>query len=432
MKGVTFKIVDLAIVAVTILFVANIPEVILARRIGLFPYHFYVGAIGLFFSFAIFSKVFLNISRINMYVISWFAFLILISALSLLTIRGDQVAIDTLITTTLFALIAITFTLCLTDRSRIESCLLGVFIATILLVLGTFVEFFNPDIKFRADVLWESKYEIGEIQRIGGLNGNPNANAYAMSLALFVGQLILPKPVRLIFSLVVGLAVATTASRSGIAIWIMVFLVSAILGLYGKGFSITRVLSLAMVPLILILLVSGQMPAIFETLGLTEYMPKETLVRFSSSFLDQVDEGSGQARLEVAAFLWEQFSSNPIFGIGLGQSGSGVSEFGIASHNMLLRMAAEMGIIGLLLYVGMICIPVFTRSMFGFVFIALFFCTNMFTNTSFDKPIFAILVPVACLYFASDRHSKRRKATAHGSRRLRRRSRKRAHVDGAY
>ena len=408
MKGGVSNITNLVILSFTIFFVANIPEVILARRIGLFPYQFYVAAIVIFSSLVVFSGVFLKIPQRTLYVIGWFVLLTVSCLLSLLVVSGDAVALNSVKNICSFTLISITFSWCLVDAKRIHIGCVGVLIAVILSVVATFIEFFNADVKFLADVMWETGIKEGVAQRVTGLHGNANANAYAMALGLFIGQLVLPKSVRFLFTLIVGLAVVTTASRSGMTLWVFVFLASAFIGLYGKGFSILRLSSLLFVLLLVVLLVSGQLPAIIEGLGLSEYMPKDALDRFSSGFISQSD-GSAQARLGVAAFLFEQFTNNPIFGVGLGQSGGEVSEFGLASHNMALRMASEMGIIGLLVYTSLLLVPIFTKNPFGFIFVSLYFFMNMFTNTSIDKPIFAILIPLACLYLSEKQTKRKRK-----------------------
>lgn len=408
MKGGVSNITNLVILFFTIFFVANIPEVILARRIGLFPYQFYVSAIVVFSSLVIFSGVFLKIPRRTIYVIGWFVLLTVSCLLSLLVVSSNEVAWNSVKTISSFTLIAITFSWCLVDVKRIHIGCVGVLIAVILSTAATFTEFFNPNIKFLVDVMWETGIEEGVIQRVTGLHGNANANAYAMALGLFIGQLVLPKSFRFIFALIVGFAVVTTASRSGMILWVLVFLTSAFVGLYGKGFSVLRLTSFLFVPLLAMLLVAGQLPAIIDSLGLTEFMPESTLVRLSGGFFSQGDS-SGEVRLGVAAFLLEQFMSNPIYGVGLGQSGGETSEFGVASHNMVLRMASEMGVVGLIVYTSLILVPILTKNAFGFIFVSLYFFMNMFTNTSIDKPIFAILIPLACLYLSSDIRRRKRK-----------------------
>lgn len=74
----------------------------------------------------------------------------------------------------------------------------------------------------------------------------------------------------------------------------------------------------------------------------------------SPAFLERLagDTGRdyGSARLIIWAMAWELFSNSPLTGIGVGQFGQ--MSFGIPVHNVFLSYLTELGLVGLLLFLG--------------------------------------------------------------------------------
>jgi O-antigen ligase len=128
--------------------------------------------------------------------------------------------------------------------------------------------------------------------------------------------------------------------------------------------------------------------------------------RLSGGFFDQVDN-STSARLIAATENLEKFGDHPVIGIGLG--GSLGEEFTIGSHNLLLRMASELGILGVLVYLSLLIVPLVAGSKQGFIFVVIFYISNLFTHTSFEKSTYAILVPFAILNFVAHTTAKRKR-----------------------
>ncbi|MEO8464678.1 MAG: O-antigen ligase family protein [Gammaproteobacteria bacterium] len=68
-------------------------------------------------------------------------------------------------------------------------------------------------------------------------------------------------------------------------------------------------------------------------------------------------EGSAEQRLEVLRAGWQMFKDHPAFGVGLGAFGEAMSQYdaaltGYSAHNTYLNLAAETGVVGLLLWLA--------------------------------------------------------------------------------
>lgn len=84
-------------------------------------------------------------------------------------------------------------------------------------------------------------------------------------------------------------------------------------------------------------------------------MPRSSIQRFGSLF-NQVDmDTSVQGRLLVMEVAWHLFTSSPIVGRGTGSvSAFGAGQEQVYPHNILLELAAETGLLGLGLFLGVV------------------------------------------------------------------------------
>ena len=77
------------------------------------------------------------------------------------------------------------------------------------------------------------------------------------------------------------------------------------------------------------------------------------------TFQEAVAEGSAKQRLQILKTAWHIFASNPVLGVGIGcyneANARYAPELGARdAHNTYLRLAAEMGLPGLLLWLGLV------------------------------------------------------------------------------
>ncbi len=404
----------------TLIFVTNLPAYVLTLRTGIFPYHFFMAGSFAFFFCALLTGNFLKLPRPNALLIGWFVALIVLMLISLLLNSNIKASQDVFVKVATFAVISVSFTLMAKDPKILKACGTAVAIGVCILVCVSFTEFFNPDFNIIDDVMFESKGVEGRVQRVGGLYENPNANGYSMALGLFVGQYFLPRSIRFVFAICVGLAVLVTVSRSAIMLWVIVVFCSMWAGAYSKHRLPAKIFAIFVTAGLSGLLVTGQVPNLVESVGLSQLMSADMTERLSGNFLTQ-DDGSTATRRDLVAENLERFTANPIFGMGLGASSSAEFDAEVGSHNMLLRMAVELGVFGVLIYLALLIVPIMSNSAQGFLFVIFYFFTNLFTHTSYEKAIFAILIPIAILYFSklnlkkvsSKRKRKRRTKTTH-------------------
>lgn len=409
LSGSLLLIGRVMVFCITFLLVANIPEYINAQRIGLFPYQFYIAFIVALLFLALLSKAFLNIPKANFYVIAWFVALVVCCLISALVVSRSNVAMDEINKIGMFCGMGASMALVLSNRNLLVACGYGVLAAVVLCTVLTYMEFFDPNFNVMADAFFETQIRDGVIQRSGGIHGNPNANGYALGLGMFIAQFFLPKSLRLAFIFFVGFAVFTTVSRSAMLLWMIIVMYGFWSGVYLGRNVFSKVLATALLVGLYVSLAFGAIPNFLNSVGLDEYMSDQMIERLSGDFFTQGDDSS-LSRLDAAVLASDLFSNNPIVGAGLGTARGQDENFGdVGAHNMLVRVGAELGILGVLVYLALLIVPILANSKAGFVFVLFYFFLNFFTHTSFEKSAFAMLIPFGILYFSVNRQKNPRK-----------------------
>ncbi len=420
MRGILGFISTIAVFVVVCAFVTNISRVVLGARIGIVPYELHLAGAGVFAFLTLLDGKFWNLSRPSLLMLTWLFSLLAAMSASLILISNDNLAITTFTDITTFIAIAATFTFLSQNKSLLTTSGYAALLAILVSVVITYIEFYNPDFRIVRDIRYVTDADRLGPQRVAGLHVDPNANGTLMVLGLFVTQYFLARPLRFIYALLVGAAVVVTASRGSMILWLIVVFTSFWIGAYAAGNVIPKIMAFCLAIGLTLLLTSGQVPVILASTGLDEYMNPAAIERLSSGFLEQ-DDNSAEARRNAVSQNYEKFAQHPVFGGGLGISLS--DEFSVGSHNMLLRMGSELGIIGILVYLSLLIVPLMARSRNGFLFVVFFYISNLFTHTAFSKPTFAILVPLAILYFVTEHSSTSSKRSRHPSRKRRRRRR---------
>ncbi|HEX7003911.1 MAG TPA: O-antigen ligase family protein [Trueperaceae bacterium] len=187
--------------------------------------------------------------------------------------------------------------------------------------------------------------------RASGLDANPNWAAIALGLAipmawyLFIHNSELPRKFAWLNAALVPLAIfciALTASRGG-------FLV-ALAGALAVPLSLIRMRALLRFAILLFLALS--------LTGLYLWLPEGNVARLQSTS-EELSQGDLSRRRLIWAAGWEVFWENPWAGVGSGGYRFAVaSNYGnsAASHNAFLSILVDLGIVGLLLFTGMLVV----------------------------------------------------------------------------
>ena len=167
-----------------------------------------------------------------------------------------------------------------------------------------------------------------------GIFGDPNDMAMSLVIGIpfifylfFVERLILKKILLVVFGVLILYCILLTGSRGG-----MLGLVAVIfLLLRGK-----------------IGTFAGMVLAIICIVGLLVIAPSSTTGRYKDV---TSRDSTAFSRIELWYYGWEMFKSSPIIGIGMGNYPEYAK--GYVAHNSFVNVAAETGIIGLMIWIGL-------------------------------------------------------------------------------
>jgi O-antigen ligase len=166
--------------------------------------------------------------------------------------------------------------------------------------------------------------------RAGGLYGNPNESGMAIVFGLAVGMSAVPRALRLPVLLVAAAGIGATLSRSAL----LCLCVLIVVLLWRKELDLVPTVLVGAGVAALLVFTGGRLEALLDTGGA---LNKDTIGRLSMKADD-----SGRAGL--AAKVWRMFLDSPWVGHGLA-----TEREGRMSHNIYLSLAAEHGVLGLLL-----------------------------------------------------------------------------------
>jgi len=360
--------------------------------------------------------------------LAWYVLLIVIAFASLVLTTGNSVSGNNLSDYALMAGLSCGFLLLIQKKDSRQLAGLAVAVATALAGVVTVAELLLDDFSFlrsfeHLDSGVSNIYGEGA-NRIKGLHFDPNRNGHALVLGMFISQFFIPRPFRFAFCLFIGVAVLATFSRSSLVGYGGAMLISTILGynssrnLFLKTFFVSLVLGGAFFVL------NGKLPALLETAGLGEILSPNLEERISGNFFEQGDDSTA-IRVEMAELGWRIYTENPIFGVGLDNTTAIVQDELAAKdmtlgglHNTVLKVAAELGTIGVLAYLLLLAIPLRANSLAGFIFVVLYFYTATFAHTHLIESFNAIYLPLGCFLLAKSTSGRRRRKRRHRSKSL--------------
>jgi O-antigen ligase len=222
------------------------------------------------------------------------------------------------------------------------------------------------------------------IGRAAGFYLNPNIAASAILFGMIYGLETVRPSRRPVFVLLAGIGIVATLSRSGILCWGLVGVFQWWTGQIRPRFALIGTVLVA-AALVLLALPKGAIGAGIEAV---ELLSQDQVSRLGVSGSDEVlGSVSVRTRAEVAAKAWRMFEERPLTGYGPGAT----LEWDIdqSTHNMYLKLLAELGVLGLLLYPGALFAAWWgmpkrhrlTGQTFGIAWLAL----GMFTHNFFEE-----------------------------------------------
>jgi O-antigen ligase len=178
--------------------------------------------------------------------------------------------------------------------------------------------------------------------RSAGFYINPNQCGAALVLGMILSIGLLPQRYRLLFGLIVGLAVFLTFSRAAIIGW---FIVISLMIKFGE-ISLKRSLMVGstIVALIAVITLSEWNTLQYKLEGLG-VLNTNVLARVGWLNNFASDDYSSLERKQIAELAWGMFADRPIFGSGV--AASLTWSFEKSSHNQYLNMMVDHGILGM-------------------------------------------------------------------------------------
>jgi len=405
--------------------ISGVGNFFLAQRSGIVLWHFWaVGIAGCLVLAALSPNAF-RMPKLTWPYLTWAGLFLLAVGLSLLLVNRGFVALNAAMFYIWFFAVTISLVLFVKTPLLRKAVGYGAIAAVIVMSSATLMEFFDPDFQVIVDRYIEDTNTVGIVNRAGAFHINPNNNGAAIVLGMFAGLFFLKPRVRFAFILFAGMAVFATVSRSALTLWAIATLMSFFMGYVARGYILGKIFGAFFVGLLGYLLVSGQIPGLMSDMGMDKYLSDEMTDRLSENFFTQ-DDGSTSSRVEAAGSTMAAFIDNPLSGIGLGMTDSIDGDVG--SHNQHLKIAAEMGIFGYLIYAALFALAWLARSAAAVIFVFMYMLLGFTNHSMLYSTEYAVLIPL-CIVFIPEmlrqsskqnrrRRKRKRRSLSHSERQL--------------
>ena len=228
--------------------------------------------------------------------------------------------------------------------------------------------------------------------RAAGLYGNPTISGKVLALAMVGAVPVVPARLRLLFCAVVGVGIILTFSRGAWILWAL-----GVTGLSVTGYikfkykKITAAMVASLAGFLLYALLTGTLLGHLNSVGLDKFLTPDTLERLGgrgSSFGDD----SATSRAAVALRAWEEFQDAPWIGHGSGYT----MEWGyIEPHNMYLTMAANGGMLGVAVFLGLLFVVWRYSDPLGKVLCTLYAFSSLTSHNNLDQPAMIYMLALA-------------------------------------
>ena len=394
MKNLVSSASAIFVFMISLYHITGFGNYLLAQRGGILPWHLWAVSILGCGTLAIFSGFSYRLPKATIPYLVWCAGFISICGFSILLVNRGITALDALTSYVWFFAVSVSLVILVRTPLLVRACGFGAVAAVVVMSVLTIMEFFDPNFQVIVDRYFADISEVGTVNRAGAFHINPNNNGGAIALGMFCGLLFLPRFLRLPFILLAGFAIFGTVSRSSLTIWALATLYFFSAGHVFRSRIAGNFLGIIVIGGLGTLLAIGQIPVIIDSLGMESLLTSGMRERLTSGFFTQVD-GSTLSRLEAAEASFAAFVDNPVLGIGLGETDL-IAQVG--SHNQHLKIAAEMGIFGYLVFAALFLIAINTGSMSAIFFVTLYFVLGMAFHGLLHFAEYAVLIPLAIIF----------------------------------
>ena len=221
------------------------------------------------------------------------------------------------------------------DDSAFSATRKALLFVTLLAIIINILEFFIPNLLFP-----EGTKVIG---RSAGFRIDANESSEGIILGLLFSYGVVKEKFKTIFLFAALLGIVVTFSRSGIASWFLIVFMFSILRIIPKK---TILLNSTILFLSFLVLLPILINFIDTQSGNANLINR---ISFDSS---TIQDNSSDQRFEIAEKAWELFTNNPLIGSGLYTTK--YWELPVSPHNTYLRLMAEFGIFGLLIFISIL------------------------------------------------------------------------------
>lgn len=233
--------------------------------------------------------------------------------------------------------------------------------------------------------------------RAAGLYQNSNISGRIITMSMVLSCLAIPKHLRPVYCLIVGIGVLLTFSRSSWLLWAI-----GITGLAATGqvFLKSKVASAFVFGsvglLVVFALLSGIMLDIFQAIGVDQYLTGGTTARLGGG-AGTFSDASAAGRIDAIWYSLSEFRQHPWFGAGLGATTDWITLN--RPHNMYLMLAVESGIVGLLVFLLLIGILWLHSNSIGRVAVVLYAVSSFFSHTNLEQPAILCLMAMVAVFY---------------------------------
>jgi O-antigen ligase len=238
--------------------------------------------------------------------------------------------------------------------------------------------------------------------RGAGFYENPNTAGFMLVALGVIASTRLSIPINYLLWAGVSIGVSLTFSRSGWVVLVVALAGQALLGRFGGGRG--RFLFVGAIAMLLggllAAYVTGGLYDVVANSDLGRHLDPNTVARLGR-YGAAMDDASALERNDALQIGLQAFYASPFLGHGIGHTFEWA--FRVSTHNMYLLLLAEMGVIGCLLYVGLLAAAGLSGRGEALLLTFLFALASVFSHNMLDQPGFSLVLTIAATTLAVQR-----------------------------
>lgn len=238
--------------------------------------------------------------------------------------------------------------------------------------------------------------------RAAGLYFNPTVSGRILTLIMVTVVGTMSPRRALIVCAVTGIGVLLTFSRGAWISWGTGIFFLSVFGVFGRRYRLIAATLMAMFGLVLLwLALTGGLLAVFEWLGVDDALNRNTMMRLGASG-EAFDDQSTFNRAAAIKHAYNTFAQSPWLGAGFGYT----SEWDLVRrpHNMYALIAAEEGIVGLVMFLSLFLAMWRSSAEYARAMILTLAVTSLTTHNNLEQPAVIFLMAVVSVSGALTRH----------------------------